>query len=173
MVRVTTTVSTSVAERRPFAVKAGADMDPSPEPGRSAATDYVISVLDRSFDRSTLAVVRRELGRYGRAAGLNDRLLSNLVLAVNEITTNAVRHGGGDGHLRLWQDGRALWCVVTDRGPGITAAQLRRTYERRPGYIGGHGLWLARNICDAVDIHTDRYSGTRVTLRYDLPVKPD
>ncbi|MFI7602834.1 ATP-binding protein [Actinoplanes sp. NPDC049681] len=133
------------------------------------ATGGIVPVLECMFDQHTLALVRRELGRYGRAVGLNDRLLSNLVLAVNEITTNAVRHAGGEGRLRMWQDRHTLWCVIEDRGPGISQEHLERSYRRRPGYIGGHGLWLTRHICDEIDIRTSRYAGTRVTLRYDLP----
>ncbi|GAA3351262.1 hypothetical protein GCM10020358_80320 [Amorphoplanes nipponensis] len=142
-----------------------------PESIRSPATAAVVPLLERTFDRNALTLIRRELGRYGRAAGLNDRLLSNLILAVNEITTNAVRHGGGVGHLRLWQDGTSLWCAIEDQGPGISAELLERSYRRQPGYVGGHGLWLTRHICDAVDIQAIWPRGTCVTLRYERPAK--
>lgn len=134
-------------------------------------SETIFPIIEYIFDRSTLALIRRGLGRYGRTAGFNDRILSNLVLAVNEVTTNAVQHGGGNGHLRLWREGDTLWCMVRDQGKGAAAEDFLRTGNPGPGHLGGHGLWLTRQICDEVEIHTSRHSGTCVTLRYELPAK--
>ena len=38
----------------------------------------------------------------------------------SELATNAVRHGGGSGRLRLWTDDQVLVCEVSDTGAGIT-----------------------------------------------------
>ena len=136
--------------------------DPS-QPRRTSAAAASYPILDCTFDPKSLALVRRELGRYGRVSGLNDRLLSNFVLAVNEITTNAVTHAGGHGHLHLWREENTLWCLVEDQGPGISPERLDEAYRRRRGHTGGHGLWLTQHICDAVDIQTSPSSGTRST----------
>jgi signal transduction histidine kinase len=47
-------------------------------------------------------------------------LLDVFVLAVHEVTGNAVQHGGGRGRARLWYADGALRCRVTDDGPGLT-----------------------------------------------------
>lgn len=126
-----------------------------------------VSLLECKFDLAGLAAVRAEVSRLAAASGLDDMALFNFVLAVNEITTNAVRHAGGQGQLQLWRHDADLWCRVTDDGPGIPPRRLR---PRTPsaGHITGRGLWLAHQICDSVDIETGRSAGTRVLLRYAL-----
>jgi len=127
------------------------------------------ALLDRKFDRSSLAALRNELSRYAAANGLTDLALANFVLAVNEITTNAVRYAGGQGQLRLWRNGDELWCQVVDDGHGIPRRHLEQSRNRDPAHVSGHGLWLARHICAGFEIETGRASGTRVLLRYVLP----
>jgi anti-sigma regulatory factor (Ser/Thr protein kinase) len=128
-----------------------------------------VQLLERKFDRTSLASLRGELTGCGAANGLADLALTNFVLAINEITTNAVRHAGGFGQLRLWRDADSLWCEVLDDGPGIPRRYLAASGRPEPGQIGGHGLWLARHICDSVDINFRSPSGTRVLMRYLLP----
>jgi serine/threonine-protein kinase RsbW len=134
-----------------------------------AGPETLVPLLETMFDQASLAALRREVSRCGAANGLIDLALSNFVLAVNEIATNAVRYAGGRGELRLWREGDDLWCRVVDNGPGIPRRYLNLTRRPAPDQIGGHGLWLARHICASVDIETDRSSGTRVLLRYTLP----
>jgi serine/threonine-protein kinase RsbW len=126
-------------------------------------------LLNRTFTGAELSDVRQDLSRTGSASGLADVALAHFVLAVNEITTNAVRHAGGHGELILWREDGALLCEVVDKGPGIPTRELAESNQRRPGRIGGHGLWLARHICDDVQIESSRGAGTRVLLRYALP----
>ncbi|MGA5302447.1 ATP-binding protein [Nucisporomicrobium flavum] len=121
------------------------------------------------FDRRSLGIVRRELVRHARAGGLDEVAVFNFVLAVNEITTNAVRHGGGRGRIQLWREGSALWCQVKDEGPGITSERLDETLRRKAGHIGGHGIWLARQICGGLHIDTTHGAGTRVLISCELP----
>jgi anti-sigma regulatory factor (Ser/Thr protein kinase) len=117
-----------------------------------------------------LGALRSELSRYGAARGLSDLALANFVLAVNEIITNAVRYAGGQGRLRLWRQGAELRCQVEDDGRGIPRRYLEQSYRPDATHVGGHGLWLARHICAAVEIETGRATGTRVLLRYPMPI---
>jgi len=128
-----------------------------------------VTLLEYKFDQGSLAALRGELGRCATDAGLTDLALSNFVLAVNEIATNAVRYAGGHGQLCLWSDGSRLWCRISDDGPGIPRRYLNQVARPTPGQIGGHGLWLARHICTSIEIDTDRRTGTRVLLGYALP----
>jgi anti-sigma regulatory factor (Ser/Thr protein kinase) len=124
-------------------------------------------LLAVEFGRDSLGTVRDGLAKCGADSGLVDLALTNFVLAVNEIATNAVRHGGGGGRVRLWRSGSDLWCEVADTGRGIPPGRTYGVNRPRPGHIGGWGLWLARHLCDRVDIETGG-SGTRVLLRYAL-----
>jgi len=143
-------------------------MGESSLPGDAAPVPAgAVPLLAADFDAATLANLRGQLNRCGAASGLGDLNLSNFVLAVNEIATNAVRHGGGSGHLRLWQLDPDLWCEVADHGAGIPASRLNGFHRPQPGHIGGWGLWLARHLCVSLDIETGK-TGTRVLLRYSL-----
>ena len=84
-----------------------------------------------AFDADSLVECRRRVYWQGTRAGLGVARTNDLVLAVNEILTNSVRHGGGTGVLRIWQDDGTLVCEVRDggriddpladrRGPGPT-----------------------------------------------------
>jgi anti-sigma regulatory factor (Ser/Thr protein kinase) len=104
-------------------------------------TDPAEGPLSRDFTGDTLVEVRHEVERRAARHGLTGVALYRFVVAVNELTTNAVRHGGGRGRLDLWSAGARLLCRVTDRGPGLPAG-----YEiRRPASYAadGRGLWLA------------------------------
>jgi len=127
------------------------------------------SPLERKFDRASLAALRSELSRYAAGHGLTDLALANFVLAVNEIATNAVRYAGGQGQVRVWRQGRELWCRVVDEGHGIPRRYLEQSHRPDPLHVSGHGLWLARHICADVEIETGRATGTRVLMRYPLP----
>ena len=59
-----------------------------------------------AFAAGDLAGVRRFVARRAQAAGLAASRCDDLVLAVNEVASNSVRHGGGRGTLRIWQQRR-------------------------------------------------------------------
>ena len=69
-----------------------------------------------SVDREALRRIRRFVDGHGAGLGLSGAKLSDLVLTVNELATNTVRHGGGEGTLSLWRAGDAVVCEVRDRG---------------------------------------------------------
>ena len=124
-------------------------------------------LVRRAFDATSLAPLRHELSHQGEESGLTDLMLARFVLAVNEITTNAVRHGGGHGQFRMWREGDLLWCEVVDHGRGIPRVRLTTSHRPAPGHIGGWGLWLARQICSTLRIDTGS-DGTRVCLSYRI-----
>ena len=103
----------------------------------------------RDFDHDGLVAVRHDIEQCCSGQGLADQALYWFVVAVNEITTNAVRHGGGRGWLRLWRANDHLYCQIVDHGPGIPADQDGRV-RPSPLQLGGRGLWLARQGCEAV-----------------------
>jgi anti-sigma regulatory factor (Ser/Thr protein kinase) len=95
-------------------------------------------------------------------------LVEDFLLAVDEMTSNAVRHGKPPVELRLWIAGDRIVCSIRDRGPGFD--------DPFAGYgpahgddlsRGGMGLWLARQLCDHVDISGDD-DGVQVRLTVRL-----
>jgi anti-sigma regulatory factor (Ser/Thr protein kinase) len=102
------------------------------------------------FQAGTLSAVRDFVTRRAAKAGLGRRDTEDLVLATNEIATNSVRHGGGGGLLRMWQDRDSVICEVDDRGRIAGALVGRR--RPVPGQAGGYGVWLANQLCDLVQV---------------------
>ena len=118
--------------------------EPLPEPPADA------EVLP--FTSGTLSSVRRLVNLRAAAAGLSLERAGDLVLAVNEVATNSVRHAGGGGVLRMWQADDALICEVADDSRIADPLAGRR---RPPsGQSGGHGLWLCNQICELVQLRT-------------------
>ncbi|GAA3350637.1 hypothetical protein GCM10020358_77350 [Amorphoplanes nipponensis] len=86
--------------------------------------------------------------------------LDDFVVAVNELLTNAVRHGGGTGHLTLWTSDGSVVCDVSDYGAGLDAPAPRRPMPDQPG---GWGLWLVRELTDTCEIKSGP-DGTAVRI---------
>jgi anti-sigma regulatory factor (Ser/Thr protein kinase) len=118
--------------------------DPLPEP-RTV-------VHGMPFGETMIAEVRRAVERHATRAGLPRRRRENLVLAVNELATNSVRHGGGYGRLRMWADEDRVVCEVRDGGAiENPLAGRERPQPRQPS---GYGLWLANQVCDLVQVRS-------------------
>jgi anti-sigma regulatory factor (Ser/Thr protein kinase) len=87
-----------------------------------------------------------------------------VVLAVDEVATNSVVHGGGGGILRMWQEDRALISEISDAGRFDDPLAGR---ERPPlDEVAGHGLWMANQLCDLVQVRSfTRGSAVRLHKR--------
>jgi anti-sigma regulatory factor (Ser/Thr protein kinase) len=121
------------------------------------------SVQEVSFEAESLATVRRLLASRAADAGLSAARTNDLVLAVNEIATNSVRHGGGTGTLRVWAGTRWLVCEVEDRGR-IGDPMVGRE-EPMPDRPDGRGLWIANHVCELVQVRT---FGARSVVRLHM-----
>src|SRR5437879_6179132 len=116
------------------------------ETGNAAARDREAPVLDQAFDGDSLYPLRAAVAAHGSQAGLSEGRTRDLVLAVHELAANAVRHGAGQGRLRLWATPEAVRCEVTDDGADGTGEEPAEApvWHVEPG----HGLWLVRRIAD-------------------------
>lgn len=94
------------------------------------------------------------------AASLGRERRADLVFAVNEAATNAIKHGDGQLTARLWRDDDAVVSEVASSSPLPDVLAGRRRPD--PGAGGGRGLWLINQLCDLVELRTGD-SGT--TLR--------
>jgi anti-sigma regulatory factor (Ser/Thr protein kinase) len=104
------------------------------------------------FDDDRLLRVRGAVARFATEAGLTAARATRLVTATNEVATNSIVHGGGNGTLRMWRAGDDVVCEVRDAGRYTQALADRE----RPGGdpASPRGLWLANQLCDLVQIRT-------------------
>lgn len=117
------------------------------------------------FGRTDLRTVRHAVSSLARSVGLSSRRNEDFVLAVCEVATNSIQHGGGEGSLAIWREGEKLVCDVSDAGR-ITNPLAGR--ERPPvDQVGGRGLWIANELCDLVQIRSGE-RGTHVRLRMEI-----
>jgi len=80
---------------------------------------------------------------------------------------NAIRHGGGNGQLRVWHDGE-LYCEVRDHRPGFDSKPyVGAATAQRPSANGGMGLWIAQQMAQAIRIDSSP-AGTTILLRTSL-----
>ncbi|ROO89660.1 histidine kinase-like protein [Actinocorallia herbida] len=133
---------------------------PPPPPGRGRT--------EAEFEGG-LAPLRAFVGAAGLSLGMSREGAERLVLAANEVATNAVRHGGGRGRAAVWRDAHQVVCDITD--PGSGGADEAVWYA---GYVApdpcapsGHGLWAVRQLCELVELETGP-RGTTVRLRLAL-----
>ncbi|MFF4809661.1 ATP-binding protein [Micromonospora chersina] len=123
------------------------------------------SLLSRDFTATTITELRHAVAAHVEAAGLTGEPAAGFVLAVHELATNAVRHGGGAGHLHLQRQGDELRCDVVDHGPGTDPTAIRRAGGTE---AGGRGLWLADHLADSLILRR-RPDGLTATVTIALP----
>ena len=155
-----------------------------PNPGYTDPASFLRALpvpeepLERTPPRLSADDVRDFIGlRHAVAAELAELsapadLVEDFLLAVDEMTSNALRHGLPPVTLRLWTAPDRMVCTITDGGPGWD--------DPFAGYgpahgddlsRGGMGLWLARQLCDHVDITGGEHHpgtgtvGVRLTTR--------
>jgi len=117
-----------------------------------------------------LGAIRRYAALIGGEAGLVANHLGGLIIAVSEIATNGIVHGGGEVMLRAWREDQRLVIEVRDEGMGF-ADPLAGYCPPRPEEPCGRGLWMARQLCHLVQVRSGP-EGTIVRLYAELPDGP-
>ncbi|HET9103842.1 MAG TPA: anti-sigma factor RsbA family regulatory protein [Solirubrobacteraceae bacterium] len=109
-----------------------------------------------------LGSLRRAVAQDPHAAALGSRR-SDLVLAVSEAASNALKHADGTCVMRLWSTGAEVISEVWTRSTIRDAFAGRR----RPPWDAedGRGLWLINQVCDLVEL---RSGGEETILRMHL-----
>ena len=120
-------------------------------------------VLDMAFDVDNLHGLRSAVAARAGNMGIT---LNDLLIVASELASNAIRHGGGRGRLRLWQSGDRLYCQVSDNGPGIADASVGLETPD-PRQTGGRGVWIVRRLSEYVEIERTA-DGTVVTAVFPL-----
>lgn len=118
-------------------------------------------VQEEPITLATLRRLRASVRARAVAAGLGPQRTRDLVLAVIEVCSNSIVHGGGGGILRSWTIPGALIHEVNDAGH-ITDVLV----GRRPpsaAQAAGRGLWLVNELCDLVQLRSSP-TGTIVRM---------
>lgn len=154
-------------ERRPSPTYPG--LDALEEPFADRLTEPPPGAPELAFAGPGLEDVRTFVSRVAELAGLSPARVPDLVVAVNEVATNSIRHGGGGGRLRAWSDDGRLVCEVRDRGvvDEPLAGRLRPLVDAERGL----GLWLVNQLCELVQIRSSS-EGTVVRLHMELDAQP-
>jgi anti-sigma regulatory factor (Ser/Thr protein kinase) len=124
------------------------------------------TAIQRTFDRLTIDNARWFTTSYGRRWGLTANQLIDLEIAVTELLTNSICHGGGTGTLHLWAEKDQLVCDVVDGGHITDPLAGRRPFDEDRAY--GRGLLLVNHVVDLLRTHTDP-RGTTMRIHMRLP----
>jgi serine/threonine-protein kinase RsbW len=141
--------------------------DAVPPAPRTVVPVHATPLLADGFNRGQVTGLRHTFAACAESAGLAGQRLDDFVLAVNELITNAVRHGGGTGELGLWLADGMLVCEVSDAGAGIGADRLSNHDRPAPDTAGGWGLWLADQLSEEMVVMTGP-AGTTVRISTSL-----
>lgn len=113
---------------------------------------------EAAFRKQDLPALREQVRRRALREGITSSRAQDLVTAVHEIAANTVVHAGGTGVLRMWRDDTALVCEIRDHGR-ITDPLAGR-HPISPMADGGHGLRLANELCDLVELRSGDWGTT-------------
>lgn len=116
-----------------------------------------------------LGPIRHEVMDIAKGEGMEESRIYDLVLAVGEMTTNALKHAGS-GHASLSMRDDQMIFMVSDHGPGIEAVVLPEVALTR-GYSTagtlGMGYKAVLSIADRVHLATGPW-GTTVAVEMGL-----
>ncbi|MER7273190.1 sensor histidine kinase [Dactylosporangium sp. NPDC000244] len=106
------------------------------------------------------AEVRAAVDAAGAHGGVDQADVRGLMLAANEVVTNAIVHGVPPVEVRVWTAERRILVQVSDAGPGPRDPLVGLRPVRSA--TGGLGLWIAHQTCAYVDL---RQEHGRFTVR--------
>jgi anti-sigma regulatory factor (Ser/Thr protein kinase) len=105
--------------------------------------------------------LRNVVNRFAFEHNVAASRVPGFVLSIDEVASNSIKYGGGEGTVLMWSDDATVCCEVRDRGE-LTNPLVGR--ELPPAaYAGGRGVWIANQLCDLVQMRSGA-SGTCVRL---------
>ena len=113
---------------------------------------------------SYLPDLRRSVART--LEGVDDGVVADVLLALDEAVSNAIRHGSGAGDpVEVSVDSDSEWVEMSVRDGGPTPRLPRLPAEPPPVMqTGGRGLWLILQLVDEVRLQRIG-DGTRLIMR--------
>ncbi|MGW7072393.1 ATP-binding protein [Streptomyces sp. NPDC054855] len=123
-------------------------------PTAAAAREHVRSVLRRRADRDGGPVC--------------DRALTDVLLVVSELFTNALRHGGGVTRFEVSTTADELRVTVGDRSTDLPRQRNTAEPGTRTGGAGGYGWPLIRALASEIALVLERDGGKLITVTLPL-----
>lgn len=120
------------------------------------------------FEIGDLPGLRSWVAEHAAAAGLDRGRAEELVIAVNELTSNTVKHAATRGVLRFWSAPGEVIFQVEDAGHIADPLAGRRLQAMGNG---GLGLWMVNQLCDLVEVRTSA-AGTAIRTHVRLAGGP-
>jgi serine/threonine-protein kinase RsbW len=121
---------------------------------------------------SCLPDLRRSVA--GSLEGVDEEVVADVLLALDEAVSNAIRHGSRAGEpvlVSVRSDGG--WIEMTVRDGGPTPRLPRLPAEPPPALeTGGRGLWLILQLVDEVRLQRIG-EGTRLVMRRQVRARVD
>jgi len=127
--------------------------------------------LRLSADLSHLCAIREFVSRTSRDLGVSERVIQDLLLAVDEICSNVIVHGydghGGDIEVTVDRSEAEVRAIVRDWGKAfdpesICVPDIDAPLQQRP--CGGLGLFIVRQLMDEVRFEFEGEKGNSVTM---------
>jgi anti-sigma regulatory factor (Ser/Thr protein kinase) len=118
-----------------------------------------------------LVVIRQFVQEAVRRLGASQRVMDDLIQAVDEMSANVMLHGyqGGPGEIEIVvrREAGGVAVVLRDQAPPFDPASaqepdLNATLEERA--IGGLGVFLSRKLTDEMYYQTRPQGGNELTL---------
>ncbi len=122
------------------------------DPAEQFTPDVIIPAIEDVYD---LAEARRAIRTALASAPVGKLTAGDFTAAAGELLANAVQHGRPPAQLRLWIRPDRLVCAVYDHGSGFGDPLAGYVPPSDAGERGGAGLWLARQVCDRLDMRSD------------------
>ena len=121
---------------------------------------------------SSLPDLRRAVART--LGNINRDVIADVLLALDEAVSNAVRHGSRGGEpVMVSVDSDGEWVEMSVRDGGPTPSLPRLPAEPPPVlHTGGRGLWLILQLVDEVRLQRVG-AGTRLTMRRRVASRVD
>jgi serine/threonine-protein kinase RsbW len=113
---------------------------------------------------SCLPDLRRSVART--LEGIDDTVVADVLLALDEAVSNAIRHGSRAGDpVEVSVDSDSEWVEMSVRDGGPTPRLPRLPADPPPAlHTGGRGLWLILQLVDEVRLQRVG-EGTRLIMR--------
>ncbi|MEV2250710.1 ATP-binding protein [Streptomyces sp. NPDC050147] len=123
-------------------------------PTAAAARAHVRCVLRHRTDRGEGAVT--------------ERTLTDILLVVSELFTNALRHGDGVTRFEVSAEADEMRVTVGDRSTDLPQQRNTTDSHTRPGGEGGFGWPLVRELATEITLVLERGGGKRITVTLPL-----
>ena len=123
------------------------------------------------MDDPSPAQARQALARLCEFSPLTADRRHDLITAVSEVITNAVKHGCPPVHLRAWLLDTHCVVRVTDQGSGPADPFVGLVpVDHADGGEGGFGLWITNQLCEVDTLHDDDGYTVHLAVAYGADV---